>query len=106
MLMAAACATQVAQRSIDVNPGDTREQVRATMGDPGNRQFQGALEAWQYCGTGFVNDSFVVVWFRDGTVTGLTTYENSAGDIGFCDRHFVPIRWEDAPDVTVEVRQR
>jgi hypothetical protein len=76
------------------------------MGPPQNTQFSGKNEAWQYCQTEFVNDSFVVVWFYDGQVTGLNTYRDSAGDMGFCSSHFRSINWEDAPDFSVEVRSR
>ena len=60
--------------------------VREVLGAPTDRQVRGAQEAWQYCATGVVQDTFVVVWFAEGAVTGMTTYNNAVGDIGFSVR--------------------
>jgi len=102
----AACATGVTRDATTVNRGATPDEVRRIMGPPEDRQFKDKHEAWQYCETGFVNDSFVVIWFYDGKVTGVRTYKDGVGDIGMCDSHFASIRWEEAPDVTVEIRGR
>ena len=106
LLFCNACATQVLHQAGGIDPGATRAQVREILGNPQDRQFRGSQEAWQYCQTGLVNDTFVVVWFVDGTVTGMTSYKDSVGDIGLCSSHFKSIRWEDAPTVTIEMRQR
>jgi len=100
------CATQVLTDSIAIDHGATKKQVLEIMGSPNDRQFLGKDEAWQYCNTGFVNDSFVVVWFYDGRVTGTTSYKDSVGNIGFCDSHIRSVYWDDKPDVSVEFRNR
>ena len=89
-----------------IDPGATKEEVRSILGVPQDRQFKGKQEAWQYCNTGLVNDTFLIVWFFDGKVTGMNTYKDSVGDIGFCTSHFKSIKWEDAPDSTIEIRNR
>lgn len=96
------------KRSTSVNQGDTKEHVLSILGPPGDRQFNGKDEAWQYCRTGMSTDQFVVVWLYDGRVTGVTTYKkgSDAGYIGDCSQGFQTIRWEDAPDRTIEIRHR
>ena len=68
LLFCNACATQVLHQAGGIDPGATRAQVREILGNPQDRQFRGSQEAWQYCQTGLVNDTFVVVWFVDATV--------------------------------------
>lgn len=105
-LLLSACGS-LAKKAALINPGDTREQVLAVMGPPGDRQFRGKDEAWQYgkTGAGFGYHDFRIVWFYDGRVTGLTSYKDrSAGSAA--SAHFKSIQWEDAPDRTVEVRVR
>lgn len=104
--MLTACGTLEKKASL-INPGDTREQVLAAMGSPGDRQFRGKDEAWQYgqTGAGFGYHDFRVVWFHDGRVTGLTSYKDHT-PASSASSHFKPISWEDAPDRTIEVRVR
>ena len=98
-----ACATQVLHTARALERGAPQAQVREVLGEPQDRQFQGHHEAWQYCETGLLQDTFVVVWFVDGMVTGMRTYPNAVGDVGFfCRSHMQPIRWEDAPEVRSE----
>lgn len=95
------------KRSALINPGDTKEKVLAVMGAPGDRQFRGRDEAWQYgqTGAGFGCHDFRVVWFYDGKVTGLNSYKDYT-PASSAAAHFKPIRWENAPDRTIEIRQR
>lgn len=89
--------------SIKINAGQSKEKVLKIMGVPGNRQFEGKNEAWQYCSTdyvGFTGDDYIVVWFYDGKVTGVTTYKNT--QIGSCEMFYKTIRWEDKPDIIIE----
>jgi hypothetical protein len=96
-----ACATQVVHQVRAIAVGATPAQVREVVGEPLQRQVQGAREAWQYCATGLLQDTFIVVWFRDSQVTGLRTYPSRPGEVGFfCDSHLPPIAWDDAPDGT------
>ena len=46
-------AEPVALEEVDqeVDPGMNKEQVLNLLGAPGDRQFEGAQEAWQYCKT-------------------------------------------------------
>lgn len=87
-----------------ISPGQPRYEVINILGVPGNKQFQGKDEAWQYCQTGFSSDLYVVVWFYDGKVTGMNSY-NGYGS-GSCTQFFRSVNWQDAPDRTIEFRNR
>lgn len=87
-----------------VNPGMSKKEVMDIMGAPTDRQFNADMEAWQYCATGIEGDHYTIVWFCNGTVTGLSTYNQNI--LGMCYQHFRTIRWEDAPDRTIEIRSR
>lgn len=97
--------TKLATKANGIEPGQTKQDVTKILGVPGDRQFTGKDEAWQYCSTGFGGDKYVVVWFYDGIVTGLTTYTNSVG-VGNCDKFYKRIDWQTAPDRTIELRHK
>ena len=99
------CGT-LAKKAVLINPGDDKTTVMRIMGPPEDRQFSGLNEAWQYCETdaGITYDDYRIVWFYDGKVSGITSYKNS--EFGVCASFFKSIRWEDAPDATIEVRER
>ena len=94
------------ERAAQVEAGMSKNEVAELLGPPGNRQFSGDNEAWQYCQTSILAaaDKFIVIWFYRDEVTGLTSYTDSR--FGMCDSFFRSVNWEDAPDHTVEVRQR
>lgn len=107
LFLVACAAPQLIANSVEISPGQTKQDVVKILGPPENRQFQGRNEAWQYCETdmtGFSGDDYVVVWFFDGVVTGMNNYKNTL--IGGCEMFFRDIRWEDAPDSTIEIRVR
>ena len=107
VLCLSACATQLLHTARAIDLGATQEHVRDILGAPQDRQFRGQQEAWQYCETGFVQDTFVVVWFVESKLTGMRTSKNAVGDRGFfCSSHLPSIRWEDAPEVRSERQQR
>lgn len=105
-LLLAGCGS-LERKAILINPGDDKKTVLSIMGTPGDRQFQGQREAWQYgqTGAGFGYHDFRIIWFRDGKVTGLTSYKDHT-PASSAAAHFKPIRWEDAPDRVIEIRQR
>jgi hypothetical protein len=104
-LLFVGCAN-VQKRSTKVNPGDSKEQVIAVMGDPENRQFKGNQEAWQYCDTSFGRYNYSIIWFNSGVATGVNSYVSGGTPLNFCAAGFQPVRWETAPDSTVEIRNR
>ena len=105
ILLLPACAN-VNQQFFAINTGDSKQSVIDKMGAPDDRQFQGKNEAFQYCttGTSFGKSTFNVVWFYSGVVTGANTY--TVSHAASCMGHFRQINWENAPDVTLEVRNR
>jgi hypothetical protein len=90
-----------------LNLRDTKEQVLATMGPPDDRQLKGENEAWQYCqtGAGFGYHDYRVVWFQRGKVTGINSYKSSR-PASSCVTDIRPVKWEDAPNTTIEIRSR
>lgn len=97
-LIAVLTACTSMERQAVINPGDTPDAVREALGEPGDRQFSGPLEAWQYCksGAGFGYHDFRIIWFRDGRVTGMTSYKDHTPASG-CSGHFRSIEWTNAP---------
>ncbi|OQW33454.1 MAG: hypothetical protein A4E19_03380 [Nitrospira sp. SG-bin1] len=95
------------KKAMLLNLGDTREQVLAAMGPPDDRQLRGEDEAWQYCqtGAGFGYHDYRTVWFYRGKVTGINSYKSSR-PASSCVTDLKPIKWEDAPEATIEIRKR
>lgn len=95
------------KKAVLLNLGDTKEQVLAAMGPPDDRQLKGENEAWQYCqtGAGFGYHDYRTVWFQRGKVTGINSYK-SARPGSSCVTDIKPIKWEEAPDTTIEIRKR
>ena len=106
LLICVSCGTLQKDAAL-VNFGDTKEGVLKIMGPPDDRQFKGKNEAWQYCqtGAGFGYHDYRIFWFYDGKVTGVNSYKSSRPGSS-CMTDLKPINWEDAPDITVEVRER
>ena len=94
-------------KSSMINVGDDKASVMSAMGAPDDRQMKGQSEAWQYCqtGAGFGYHDFRIIWFYGGKVTGVNSYKSTQPGTS-CMSAMREIRWEDAPDVTVEVRER
>ena len=93
-VLTSGCATtsQLMHTSMSITAGQTPDDVTQLLGPPKNRQWNGAEEAWQYCHTdiwGLSGDDYVVVWFVDHKVTGVTTYKNT--NFGNCEMFFP--RW-------------
>ncbi|CAB4200198.1 hypothetical protein UFOVP1351_29 [uncultured Caudovirales phage] len=105
-LILTGCATgAIKRKAVLINAGDSKETVMTTLGTPEDRQFKGGREAWQYCETGGVGDYYTVIWFSDGKVSGSSNYSRS-DIIGPCSAGFNRVNFEEAPDMTVEVRKR
>ncbi|MBO2552866.1 hypothetical protein I6M38_12870 [Shewanella algae] len=92
-------------KTILINTGDSKERVMDIMGLPYDRQFKQQKEAWQYCvsGAGFGYNDHKIIWFTDKKVTGITSYRTTRSG---CSGAVKSIKWEDAPDYTIEIRER
>lgn len=95
------------RQTVLLNPGDTKQQVLEVMGPPDDRQFKGENEAWQYCktGAGFGYHDYRTIWFYQGRMTGISSYK-SGRPASSCMTDLRAIRWEDAPDRVLEIRNR
>lgn len=102
--LAAGCSS-LPGKIATVSPGDTPQAVLSKVGPPDDRQFEGAQEAWQYCatGAGFGYHDHRIVWFRDGRVTGLTSFKSTTPGVS-CTRNIQPINWSHAPRVDRELQ--
>lgn len=88
-----------------ISQGDSKEQVIKVMGAPEDRQFKDKSEAWQYGSIAAIGIcEYTVVWFENGTVTGLNSYRNSS--VMGCRVGLKSIKWEDAPNKVIEFRDR
>lgn len=105
-LLISACGS-LEKKASSLNLGDTKEQVIGVMGAPDDRQLLGENEALQYCqtGAGFGYHDYRTIWFYRGKVTGINSYKSSR-PASSCITDIRPIRWEDAPTSTIEVRSR
>jgi len=97
------CATTTSKKAIMINVNMTKEEVVNILGYPGDRQFRGDDEAWQYFDLGFDTDRYTVVWFYQNKVTGITSYIGTGANL---TARYKTIDWEERPDYSVEVRQR
>lgn len=91
------------KKTILIDAGDKKEKVVNILGIPYDRQFKQTKEAWQYCvsGAGFGYNDHKIIWFAEGSVTGITSYRtHRSGCVGTVKT----IRWEEAPDYTIEIR--
>jgi hypothetical protein len=106
LLSLSACGS-LEKKAILVNVGDTKAQVAERMGPPDDRQVKDANEAWQYCqtGAGFGWHDYRTIWFRDGKVTGINSYKSTLPGSS-CMADMNAIRWEEAPNAVVEIRNR
>lgn len=104
IVLLSGCGT-LDNKMIMIDPGDSKEKVVKLIGAPYDRQFQGNKEAWQYCvsGAGIGYNDHKIVWFTDKKVTGITTYRSHRTG---CTGYVKTIEWEEAPDYTLEVRNR
>ncbi len=104
LLTIVGCGT-LDKKLLRISAGDTKQTVVNVLGAPYDRQLTYGQEAWQYCvsGAGFGYNDHKILWFINGKVSGITTYRSSRTG---CNGVVRTIRWEDAPDSTLELRIR
>jgi hypothetical protein len=93
----AGCGTLESATS-QISVGDSKERVTELMGAPRDRQFKGEVEAWQYCrtGAGIGYMDHRIVWFRQGKVTGVTSYKSTTPGVS-CVSNIKPLDWREDP---------
>jgi len=107
-ILLTSCVNSVAdtltKKSISLEPGMSKNELIAIFGLPEKRAFNGSVEAWQYCETGFASDDYFLIWLNNGRVSGIQNYTNTG--VGLCSSYFRSINWESAPDTVIEIRNR
>jgi hypothetical protein len=82
-----------------IQPGMSRTDVVAMLGEPGNRSFRGQVEALTYCKhtSDFISnrEEYATIWLTAGKVQALTT-DNRPLNISSC-KNFPPMDWANAP---------
>ena len=106
LFLVSCASSSLSKKTVSISNGDSKQSVVALMGPPENRQMKQEKEAWQYCETNFDQYQFLVIWFEHSKVSGVNTYTKGGRPFSFCTSNFNSIRWEDAPDTTIEVRNR
>jgi len=104
VISASGCGT-LDDKTVLLNNGDSKKRVLEVMGTPRDRQMKEDLEAWQYCvsGAGFGWNDHKIIWFERGHVTGINSYRTQ---VSGCAGGIQPVRWENAPNAVIELRQR
>lgn len=95
---------EIRANSMLVDPGMTKSQVVAIMGQPEQRSFRGNGEALTFCGIApFKGSLYYTVWLNDGSTTAITNYQ-LRDDVGNCAQYIKPVDWGQAPaDVKVKL---
>ncbi|MAF91164.1 MAG: hypothetical protein CL674_14545 [Bdellovibrionaceae bacterium] len=106
LFLVSCASSSLSKKTALISNGDSKQTVMNLMGPPENRQMKQEKEAWQYCETNFNQYQFLVIWLEDSKVSGISTYIKGGRPFSFCTSNFNSIRWEDAPDTTIEVRNR
>lgn len=111
LLSSCASSSVLTQKSFQVNPGMSKEEVIKIMGQPTNRQFKTNdngifYEALQWelgwhsgMTSDFSNKDMLLVYLKNNKVTDLENYVASYGIIKM-------VKWEERPDFIIEKRDR
>ena len=85
--------------SIDIQPGMSYEEVFVMAGAyEMEQEFRGDATALQFCSGQGNGAEFVIVWFLENRVEGLTDYEMEASRRQRCGWSFRNVDWGLAPD--------
>ena len=85
--------------SLNIQRGMSYEEVFVMAGDyEMEQEFKGNAAALQFCSGKGDSTEFVIVWFVDNRVEGLTEYELETLDGQRCGWVFEEVDWTLAPD--------
>lgn len=101
-----ASCSSMSKTTRNIRVGLSKSEVMDLLGEPDDVQNYSTKEAWQYCKTNFGHYVYSIIWFDADKVTGKTSYSKPGRPASFCDANFDSIRWENAPDSVIEIRQR
>jgi len=80
--------------------GQSKAQIATSVGQPVDTQFNGDIEVWGYCTTGFFSNDYFIVVFKDETVIGKEKYSIGGGlnEYQVCEGSFRTIEWNKYAD--------
>lgn len=109
VVVLASCGSAKMGSSYKLEPGMTKQEVLAIMGEPAKSDFDRNVEEWHYCSTGIDSDEFIALYFVDGKLLTKTNYTVTISDtngVGGNCRRFIKMGNYKVPDVVVEIRER
>ena len=87
----------------------TKGEVESIMGSPISSDFDGKVEEWFYCSTGFSSDQHLALFFHDDILVAKQNYNVSSADTGgvsgSCE-NFIKQGSYRVPDQVIEIRMR
>jgi SmpA/OmlA family protein len=79
-----------------LEPGMTKQQVLAALGEPADRSFRGKDEAWQYQEiAGFGQCKYTTVWITEGKLIGVSTRRGKS--VAGCGLGSSEVDWQQMP---------
>lgn len=82
----------------ELEPGMSKQQVVAILGEPADRSFRGNDEAWQYQElVGFGQCKYTTVWISKGKLVGVSSRRGSS--VAGCGLGSRPVDWQEMPQV-------
>lgn len=108
VVVLASCGSTKMGMSYKLEPGMTKQEVLAIMGEPVKSDFDRNVEEWHYCRTQIDSEEYLALYFVDGVLLAKTNYtvrEENRGSLGSCAQ-FIKMGNYREPDVVVEIRER
>jgi len=108
-LISCAVTRQSLNKSFQLSPGMTKQQVQAIMGAPIKSDFEKNVEEWFYCSTGIGSDQHLALFFHDGGLVSKKNYNVSIADtrgVGGSCENFIKQGDYRVPNEVIEIRMR
>ncbi len=100
-LFIAGCGS-MAQNSLSLQPGMSKQSVINALGTPETRSFRGNNEAWQYSEiVGYGQCGYTTAWFKGNTLISLTTRKGSS--VAGCGLGSREVDWGQAPKPSLDL---
>jgi len=95
-LLSTGCASSLETKARWLGAGSTPADVVTRLGEPLRKDARDADEAWQYCSTGALVNSYATVWLRNQVVHAVST-QNRIDLEGECKKNLREVDWATMP---------